>query len=133
MTDDMIELARRAVTCPRWRWIPGMLTTDGARVEDVKRGDVLLVLAKGMRKAASAWGDGRNYVPDLTDPATLGCLLALVRDAYKDAYISASSLHDLWTDENGYWGVRDCDGFVIATGRSEREALVIALEKADAE
>jgi hypothetical protein len=65
------------------------------------------------------------FVPDLTDPATLGCLLSLVRDAYRDAYVSASSLHD----ENGYWGVRDCDGFVIATGRSEREALVIALEK----
>ncbi len=69
------------------------------------------------------------FLPDLADPATMGCLLALVRDAYKDAYAGASSLHD----ENGYWGVRDCDGFIIATGRSEREALVIALEKADAE
>jgi hypothetical protein len=24
MTDEMMELARRAVACPAWRWLPGM-------------------------------------------------------------------------------------------------------------
>ena len=135
MTDDMIELARRAVTCPRWRWIPGMLTTDGARVEDVKRGDVLLVLAKGMRKAASAWGDGRNYAPDLSDPATLGCLLALVREAWSDPAISCACAGYV-SGEYRYWvveGHHHGSWFYQVSQKQyahEAEALVAALESA---
>lgn len=126
-----MKLEERVINCKHWRWMPGMLeetsnlrvtkasTEDDPRVGLGDLNDFLLLHSHSMQ----------GLFPDLTDPATLGCLLVLVRDAYKDAYASAGSLHD----ENGYWGIRDCDGFVIATGRSEREALVIALEKADAE
>jgi len=65
-------------------------------------------------------------LPDLTNPATIGCLLALVRDAYKDAFVSVYP-------EGSTWIVLDCEGYHIATGRSEREALVTALEKEDEE
>lgn len=135
-----MKLSERAINCKHWRWMPGMGVFDnseyafmsGKRARRVIDDDgtvssKLQCACDGVHLKTEAMNP--DYVPDLSDPATMGCLLALVRDAYKDAYASASSLHD----ENGYWCVRDCDGFIIATGRSEREALVIALEKADAE
>jgi len=63
------------------------------------------------------------FLPDLTDPATLGCLLALVRDAHRDAYMAAGC-------DGEDWIVADCDGFEVSRGRSEREVLVKALEVA---
>jgi hypothetical protein len=62
--------------------------------------------------------------PDLTDPATLGCLLALVRDAHRDAYMVA------YHDGEG-WIVADCDGAEVCRGTSERGVLVSALEAAE--
>ena len=77
--------------------------------------------------------DSRGKVlPDFTDPATLGCLLALVREAWNDPTVSVS-----WDAYHGHWRV-DRDGgdesehwtVVIATGPTEAAALVAALEAA---
>jgi len=72
MTEEQIALAKRAVACKGWRWMPGML--HGTLVGDelqlrYRVGDLTLYL-------------DADRVPDLTDPATLGCLLALVREAW---------------------------------------------------
>ena len=77
MTPDLEALARRAVACPRWRWMPGVL-----RLRDAPgKAD------HGQREGRVEARDGWPYaewpcLPDLTDPATLGCLLALVREVY---------------------------------------------------
>jgi len=63
MTEEQIALARRAVSCKGWRWMPGMRVLGGDRITE--------------RTLAIDHG----AFPDLTDPATLGCLLALVREA----------------------------------------------------
>ena len=68
------------------------------------------------------WGDvPRRSLPDLTDPATLGCLLALVRKAWRepDAYIAPA---DGW-----FVNVRFGVHFEAPT---EAAALVAALEAA---
>jgi len=76
-----------------------------------------------------AWGTVRacrvphtihpTMVPDLTDPATVGCLLALVREAWDDRYLCASvSPRKLWLVDG--WSLHD----------TEAEALVAALEAA---
>ena len=109
-----LELARRAVACKHWRWVPGMLT-EGWRLACVSLHD-------GAWSATSALAH-REYhyptLPDLTDPATLGCLLALVREAWDDRYLCASlSPRKLWMVDG--WSLHD----------TEAEALVAALEAA---
>ena len=69
------ELAKRAIACKHWRWMPGM-SVNGMIVVDADESG-LSVVRKGI---VQDWGTEYSY-PDLTDPATLGCLLALVREA----------------------------------------------------
>jgi len=64
-------------------------------------------------------GLSSHIMPDLDDPATLGCLLALVREAWDDRYLCASlSPRKLWMVDG--WSLHD----------TEAEALVAALEAA---
>jgi hypothetical protein len=83
-------LARRAVVCKHWRWMPGMLSAGpcGGRVwgvtytfpEDDAVFGPWLWLDNEHHNGRAAPG----HLPDLTDPATLGALLGLVRGAYGD-------------------------------------------------
>lgn len=103
----MKELAERAVACKRWRWMPGMLALDtGLRLDEMT-------------------DDWEAALPDLTDPATLGCLLALVREAHSDP--NASVYH-----VDGWWWVslRGRPVELYPEGATEAEALVAALEAA---
>lgn len=133
MSSQMKDLARRAVACKHWRWLPGMRcvdTTTGMswrrsplgwqeQVEDVGewqdrrlRGEVPVPIASGL---------------DLTDPATLGCLLALVREAWGDPSLCANDAghYDLM-----FWHVYTGDRNVSVGCQTEAEALVAALEAA---
>jgi len=82
----VIELAKRAVAYKHWRWVAGMklLSDDPCERIGYKWTDYdeepVPVLDTG-----NGWGwptVGSGWLPDLTDPATLGCLLHLVREAW---------------------------------------------------
>jgi hypothetical protein len=127
------ELSRRAVACKRWRWMPGMLALDScneehpARVIDARRSVVYEDNDGAIREGVVS----RSDVPDLTDPATLGCLLALVREAWGDDRVSsvANTVYGtrmiLMPDDAAPEGER-----LIGCSTTEAEALVIALEAA---
>ena len=120
----MTDLARRAVACPGWRWMPGMLwlliDEDGACYNCDRVTQENLVLS--------------DALPDLTDPATLGCLLALVREAWG----VGSLVYRPWNGAIRAWRVvtfsHDEDWMTVARllgeGATEAEALVAALEAA---
>ena len=112
------QLARRAVACKRWRWMPGMLTTYGTRVYSITRA--------GLPKASRGGLIEADPLPALDDPATLGCLLALVREAYGDTQLHLALD---WT-LHGDWYVCFSSTFESIQGRTETETLVAALEAA---
>lgn len=134
MTPDQIDLARRAVACKGWRWMPGM------RLEC---GDILIWSDEdrwhcGNNETWTRWRHDRigqadrGSLPDLSDPATLGCLVALVREAWGDPgfYAAQGSTKIKGTDifgwdTFGYLHGKSCKGMLY---RSEAEALVAALE-----
>ena len=129
-------LGRRAVACPGWKWVCGMrplfVCDDGE-------------VAFTSRVAVYSNPDGSSYYedepsdgsfPDLEDPATLGCLLHLVREAWSDEYLTME-----WNRGGGEWW---CSPSVpskpgrdpydtLFEGRTEAEALVAALEAAGGE
>jgi hypothetical protein len=144
MTEEQIALARRAVACRGWRWMPGMAieglmltSTHGlcgaphGRVLDMRDDD-------GMQMVSASeypydddgvpeyrWAD-LTHIPDLTDPATLGCLLALVREAHAVPFLHVSVKI---SREHGY----QFDCHPHHRGQwvdSEAEALVAALDAA---
>lgn len=118
MTLDLTDLARRAVVCKGWKWLPGM---QGLRYcpgfADHLRAEIRIASESHLSLVAE-WG----CIPDFADPATLGCLLALVREARGNPTGFVVPERDgNWTY---YTRLYDADYW---TGGSEAEALVAAL------
>ena len=117
------DLQRRAVACKRWRWVKGMSCGLGT-VYAVRNGMIWCIDSEGNRRS-----DRTNvgWRPDLNDPATLGCLLALVREVLPEAYVEplpCGTGYRVWAWIDGtHWQV-------CAVGATEIEALVVALETA---
>lgn len=102
------DLARRVVRSKHWRWMPGMLTDVGERVTDTETSYL-------------------GTLPDLTDPATVGCLLALVLLAYRDMEFRMT-----YSPSNGWWCVYTGEVPERQThmGLSQAAVLVAALRAA---
>ncbi len=88
MTDEQLDRAQRMIADPRWKWLPGMRDSKGRRViacfgiVDVPL--IWVEVKDGHEQLISMWGlfsharDAWEYaVPDLTDPATVGAVLAV--------------------------------------------------------
>ena len=114
----MTELAQRAVACKGWRWMPGMLAVDVGGLK--------------WRQASGSWvGEGHaartcrgEITPDLPDPATLGCLLALVREACPGTFVMP------YDKKPGWWIAIMPGEIQPLPGPTYAEALVAALEAA---
>ena len=124
MSTELETLGRRAVACPKWRWMPGMKTLCGVRVTDGSE-DWLAGHLPGPTTKGGGWIDTKSegYLPDLSDAATVGCLLVLVRIVFRRPNLICYSLpiRSLW--------YIDFDNS-RCTASTEAAALVIALETA---
>lgn len=132
MTEEQIAIARRAVACKGWRWMPGMRTEDAMRViHDPDRWpDRPCAIREGSWVDTAPPRPLGDDLPDLTDPATLGCVLALVREAWGNDWISTGRM--AYLDGSSIWLVTMSFGTRLGTRQAttEAEALVAALEAA---
>lgn len=148
---EWVMLGSRAVACKGWRWMPGMLTTYGYRA--TVTGDGWAAGVQDEYTHPKAWGlepwsgidpwTSEDMLPDFSDPATLGCLLALVREARpgcalwvaRDCVVDPLDDTEYMLDEREGWTV--CGGSgedylsPYGSGRTEAASLVAALEAAD--
>ena len=123
----MTDLAKRAVACKGWRWMPGMrYVTDAWNRDGFDR-----VPDRPELAAFQAWVAA---LPDLTDPATHGCLLQLVREAWGNPHMYLSPLERSSTavEWRAVWMVPpgELGGYKAWDGPTEAAALVAAMEAA---
>lgn len=128
------EIGKRALLCKHWRWLPGMRTNLGGIVvhaeteQYVEEGDNRIqgvsVFHGGFAEMLLA-----EAYPDLKDPATLGCVLELAREANESfvAVVPGDFSEVSWlilTSEDTHL-MAEYD-----LPRTEAEAVVMALEYA---
>jgi len=100
LNGELMELGRRAVACDGWRWKEGMLavakshpTLPGYRlcwVEGAVGGGSNGDKTWSLRNDAMDPMDLSEWLPDLSDAATRGCILALVPVVH--GWVNAESL-----------------------------------------
>jgi hypothetical protein len=116
------ELGRRAAACKHWRWMDGMAANElpGYRIVS-NNCEGRAYLTDGYDSQSV-----KDCSPDLSDPATRGCLLHLVREARRDGspfvVCVACNIRGRWYMNPSRGGEHDY--------ASEAEALVAALEAA---
>lgn len=127
MDNNLTEISERLIACKGFRWMPGLQTLGEWRIINVDAdgvevvtdlGEVVLFHSGDLPHIASS-------LPDLTDPATLGCLLQLVRDAWGDPYLCCVGDRETGWRLDGYAAVEDIHSY-----SSEAEALFVALQSA---
>jgi len=123
MTDDEAKAFGLRALKAGFRWAAGVLAMyDGSDPKEHRlcfwydhEGEWCPVMSAGGHQMTPSWGwpaKGSGWWPDFRDPATLGVLLAQVREAWE----SGSLVYRPWT----LWAYFD----------TEAEALVAALEAA---
>ncbi len=121
------------MACEGWRWMPGMLAIkpegyDGEFCDGGPMRAIDLWSLWDENNAMAYYGGIEEVpmvgVPDLRDPATVGCLLALVREARGPESWAEPNASDL-----DCWALYSPKLFSLGH-KTEAEALVAALEAA---
>jgi hypothetical protein len=118
---NLEDLGRRAVACKHWRWMEGM------QVEPLRFRVVWLTedMIGESDQTSYFWKNVPDIYPDLSDPATLGCLLALVREAW-----GVERACVWWNSHDKAWVADVRPRNAVFVRNIEAAALVAALEAA---
>ena len=128
-TPTLHDIARALVAEPAWRWMPGMRVEtliEPCRIIEAPPRASSLVVAVGRPGGHTVVAIHRDahMLPDLTDAATLGCVLALCREASRTPTMHA--LPQSWRGEVR-WRVASARLVVGGEHPSEAAALLAAL------
>ena len=139
---NALYLGQRLTDCKHFHWIPGMRTFDGCRVLSVDPCGLLLF--DEVQLVLRGWKSPEQYIPDVFDFATKGCLLELVRGAWSDGSITHADVEcfsvDNWmyvihpeATEKALLFPPERHGVKWFDAPTEAEAMICALEAAPCE
>ena len=111
MTPEQIELAQRLAEHPAFKWMPGMSYRLWS--------DTLQNWRDAQRLTGTLTPDDPHTIPVLTDPATVGCLLALAREVLGNSRLCVAPVLYTWQ-----WTIFPGDHPLAPT---EGEALALAI------
>ena len=103
--EEATALGKRLAACRHFRPMPGLKDMQGRTWDD---------------SLLWRWNSEVD-VPDLRQPASMGILIACVREAYGDPFVYLAPA-------DGWFVGRGARDGIIAEGATEAEALVAALE-----
>ncbi len=149
---DHTELGRRLVACRGFRWMPGMLCKRRLRTgewvsvrltEHTSVADYRVVernAVPSMNQAAgsimaegyvtqSGWVLAEDLIPDLSDAATKGCVMQLVREAWDDPEAHLALGGAGWVLMSGESRIADVM-YPSRPSEEDAEAMVFAMEAA---
>jgi hypothetical protein len=123
MDSVYIELSKRLLQSKWFKWMPGMATYTTMSYIPSFCGRIIY----DESDINHLWIS--ETIPDLRDPATLGCLLYLVRKAWD----MPTGIIVKYSNDDGLWCVSwsgATHGGWCGRGKTEAEALIVALENA---
>ncbi len=141
MDERLVDFAKKAVKLKSWRWIPGMLGVRNCAPDKL---DYLKPEIRIRNISDMCTAETFGCIPDLTDPATLGAILQLIRVAAKDETVYLCYFDGYDSVEWGVVspvieGIREelelkPDGWfrsLIGDASTEGVALILALQESE--
>ena len=94
------EFGMKLANSPYWHWLPGMLLISEGGVVDrvvrVRKPDGWLYLASNDWGNSLDWYNPKGSYPDIFDPATLGCVISLLKFRMKEPTLHFTPDRDGW-------------------------------------
>lgn len=138
MTGEEIErcdaLWRELFTAGKVRWMPGMLALDAPFYPCGFR--VAVVGSDGGLENPPCYVTPlrtQTCSPVWTDPATLGCLLAMAREACGDDLLRPTHFGAFLPDSLRPWRVSGCGRYLCEGADTEAEAMLAAIAAVEIE
>lgn len=147
MVKEQEKIGRRALICKHWKFKRGMLVSRLSeifsndwgvlryRIISIEVGGRVFILSDGGFDNFGINAEGDIFIPCFDDPATIGCLVDLVKTAWDDPTIGYYCTKDTkGYDLSNTWVVCSAKNVAnpkIAEGSSPVDALLGALEAAE--
>ena len=123
---NKFDLGKKAIQIKSWSWMPGMLAIFVPDIDENKSAPIKERITESSVNKFNECNKYGNWIPDLNDPATTGCLLELVRIASESPCAFPENMFD---SKGPYWRMRTFKKSIeIGSYRSEAELFVDVLE-----
>jgi hypothetical protein len=137
MTEEEISVAKKLIQSPNWEWVPGMRVispTSKGRVFD-GGSDYVIWHGEGSTDRGGGYQEesppSESTIPDLSDAATKGCILHLIRMIMQKEKKEIVVYHDpdvnIWRVKWQYFSATKRHGGLCGKGKSEGIALALSL------
>jgi hypothetical protein len=121
----MTDYTERLRECKSWRWMPGMVDACDYRVIDDRYDTEVPLFLVNYGYETVEWVEADYFgTPNLTDPATKGCLIAQIRKKYPEFHIQPVQ----YGSETVLYTVYRWLGDELGHYDTEGEAILAALE-----